>query len=88
MPSSKFDQFNITDVEYKKINGHAIETSILVPKAATDGNRPVPILVHFHGGGLVLGSRLFEPWFSNWYAEDSTYTEQKISDHSPLLQAH
>ncbi|GME26014.1 hypothetical protein GTA08_BOTSDO08395 [Neofusicoccum parvum] len=56
-----FKGFRIFDVPYKKVGSHPIQTSVLVPKEACKGPRPV--IVRFHGGGLVSGTRLHAPWF-------------------------
>ncbi|KAL5585718.1 hypothetical protein FOVSG1_013410 [Fusarium oxysporum f. sp. vasinfectum] len=61
---SKFEPFEITDVIYKEINGKAFTTSILVPKSLKSAS--APLLAHFHGGGLIVGDRMFEPWFPLW----------------------
>lgn len=46
-----FKAFRIFDVTYKVVDSHPIQTSVLVPKSACKG--PRPIIVRFHGGGLV-----------------------------------
>lgn len=46
-----FKGFKIFDVTYKVVKSHAIQTSVLVPRNACKGPRPV--IVRFHGGGLV-----------------------------------
>jgi hypothetical protein len=25
-----------------------------------------PVLVYWHGGGFIVGHRMYEPWWSNW----------------------
>lgn len=56
-----FKGFRIFDVPYKKVGSHPIQTSVLVPKEACKGPRPV--IVRFHGGGLVGAplAILFQP---------------------------
>ncbi|KAB2571388.1 putative carboxylesterase 15 [Lasiodiplodia theobromae] len=59
-----FKGFRIFDVTYKVVDSHPIQTSVLVPKSACKG--PRPIIVRFHGGGLVAGTRLHAPWFPSY----------------------
>jgi cephalosporin-C deacetylase-like acetyl esterase len=60
----KFDRFNITDLVFKTIGKTPLIASVLVPKTIPRGKRP--LLVHFHGGGLIVGDRLYETWFARW----------------------
>jgi cephalosporin-C deacetylase-like acetyl esterase len=46
-----FDSFNIHTTSYKKIGDHEIEVSVLIPKALKPGKHP--LIVKWHGGGLV-----------------------------------
>lgn len=48
---SKFDNFDIIQAKYKHVRGHGIRVDFLVPQASFPGKRPV--IVRFHGGGLV-----------------------------------
>lgn len=48
---TRFDSFNVYRTSYKKIGDHDIEAGILVPKDLKPGK--VPLIVKFHGGGLV-----------------------------------
>lgn len=69
MSSSKFDPFDRLDLTYKTINGHPLQATILTPK--TLRSKPAaayPTLVNWHGGGFVVGHRMYEPWFSPWLA--------------------
>ena len=51
--SPKFSSFSILQTEYKKVHDHGIRADLLIPKSITaEGKRPV--IVQFHGGGLVL----------------------------------
>ena len=50
-PETRFDSFNMYRTSYKVINNHPIDVGILVPKTFNPGRHP--ILVKFHGGGLV-----------------------------------
>lgn len=63
---AKFGAFDEIEVAYKTVSGTPLETSILIPKNAQ--NRECPVLVHFHGGGLMVGDKLFAPWFPLWLA--------------------
>lgn len=50
-PTNRFDSFHVYRTSYKKIGSHEIEVGILVPKDLKSGKHP--IMVKFHGGGLV-----------------------------------
>lgn len=52
--------FDLKDMVYKRIDGHKIQASVLVQKHSHPGKRPV--IVRWHGGGLVNGHRLFAQW--------------------------
>ena len=58
----KFSAFNVTDVNYKEVNGVGIAASILTPKDARSGTHPV--LVRWHGGCFITGHRMFPDWAS------------------------
>lgn len=61
----KFDSFNVIDVTYKTLNDHPFKVVVLVPKDI-DKSKPAPVLVKFHGGGMVFGERLYAPWWPPW----------------------
>lgn len=46
-----FSEFKVFDVTYKVVHDHPIQASVLVPRRSCKGPRPV--IVRFHGGGLV-----------------------------------
>jgi len=50
-PETRFDSFNIYRTSYKKASDQGIDIGILIPKNLKPGKHP--ILVKFHGGGLV-----------------------------------
>ncbi|GAB7346871.1 hypothetical protein MBLNU459_g1952t1 [Dothideomycetes sp. NU459] len=59
--TSKLEGFNRTDVTYKTVKDHTIETAILIPKSVAHPSGKRPLLVHFHGGFLIVGDKIFEP---------------------------
>lgn len=65
-----FREFKIHDVVYKTVDNHDIGLSILVPNALLSGahksEEKRPVIVRFHGGFLVGGSRLYTDWFPKW----------------------
>ena len=64
---SRFDHFRRIDLPYRHIKGIPLEATILVPKslvAKQDATHPV--MVRWHGGGFVVGHRMYEPWFAQW----------------------
>lgn len=50
-PETRFDSFTIHRTSYKEVNNQPIDVGILVPKSLKPGKHP--LLVKFHGGGLV-----------------------------------
>ena len=69
---ARFDRIVVT---YKTVHNTALEAFIFVPKtiSATDATT-APVLVHFHGGALILGTAP-EPFFlTDWFAPLSLLT--------------
>lgn len=67
---SRFENFTIINTTYKVVSGHAIGADFLIPKrllAAEDGSsKPRPVMLRFHGGGLVAGSSTSPKFFARW----------------------
>lgn len=55
---AQLDAFIRQEVSYKQLAGH--EASILLPKDVHQGI--CPLIVRWHGGGLVNGHRLYTEW--------------------------
>ncbi|KAK5806258.1 hypothetical protein VI817_000516 [Penicillium citrinum] len=72
---SRFETFSIISVDYKTVDGHKITVDVLYPKSLNDPSQehlvsvPRPVLLRYHGGGLIAGYSLFPPFFSPWYLE-------------------
>ncbi|RBQ66136.1 hypothetical protein FVER14953_21375 [Fusarium verticillioides] len=49
------DEFNVATFTYKEIEGQPVLLDLLVPKDLPSGE--MPLLIRFHGGFLVYGSR-------------------------------
>ncbi|KAF2676810.1 alpha/beta-hydrolase [Lentithecium fluviatile CBS 122367] len=62
---TRFDSFHVFRTPFKKIGDHDIEVGILVPKDLKPGKHP--LIVKFHGGGLVYGDCLFAKWIAAWF---------------------
>ncbi|KAJ8101952.1 Alpha/Beta hydrolase protein [Lipomyces tetrasporus] len=67
MASAKFSKFNISTTCFKKVGKHEIKADVLIPKTLSSGTYPV--IVRFHGGYMITGSRLFADWFPSWLVE-------------------
>ncbi|KAJ9615423.1 hypothetical protein H2200_001498 [Cladophialophora chaetospira] len=67
---SRYETFNLLKTPYKKVDSHEINVDILYPKLLTK-SPPTgsPILIRFHGGGLIAGSSLFPQFFGHWVLE-------------------
>ncbi|KAK0609283.1 hypothetical protein DIS24_g12356 [Lasiodiplodia hormozganensis] len=68
---SRFDNFRIFRATYKTVSSHALTTDVLVPlhllSTPPQPPRPSsPLLLRFHGGGLIAGSSLFPDFFAPW----------------------
>ncbi|GLA28126.1 hypothetical protein CBS147320_8371 [Aspergillus niger] len=77
---SRFDAFSIISVGYKTVSDHTITVDVLYPKSLNGPTQqqqqqqqllsvPRPVLLRYHGGGLIAGHSLFPPFFSPWYLE-------------------
>ncbi|KAI9035826.1 uncharacterized protein KD926_002855 [Aspergillus affinis] len=64
-------QFQILTTTYKTVHDHEITTDILIPPSLSTNTprTPRPILLRYHGGGLIAGSSLFPAFFNPWYLE-------------------
>lgn len=69
----RFREFDIHDVVYKTVNGCNIPASVLVRKSCRDGRHPV--IVRWHGGGLVNGHRLYGQWAAPYILEFARRTD-------------
>lgn len=73
---SRFDKFRIFRATYKTVSDHALTTDVLVPAhllldtssqpSSSSSSSPRPLLLRFHGGGLIAGSSLFPDFFAPW----------------------
>ncbi|KAI7969143.1 hypothetical protein EIK77_006048 [Talaromyces pinophilus] len=51
-PFNKLERFQVIQINYKVVSQHGIRADILVPQ--TDSRGKHPVIVRFHGGGLVF----------------------------------
>ncbi|KAL4874705.1 Alpha/Beta hydrolase protein [Aspergillus karnatakaensis] len=65
---SKFEVFDRKDLVYSTVADHPIQVSVFTPNdaPATDS---APVLVYWHGGGFIVGDRLYEGWWPDWLLE-------------------
>ncbi|KAL2817758.1 alpha/beta-hydrolase [Aspergillus cavernicola] len=67
---SRFSPFTRIDLTYRIIHGTPLEASILIPattpSAPRHHDKKHPVIVRWHGGGFVVGHRMYEPWFAQW----------------------
>lgn len=67
---SRFDDFNIFTTSYKEVDNHNISLNVLYEKGLSSSNNSTqPIILRFHGGGLVAGDSLFPDFFGQWLLE-------------------
>lgn len=68
MSLSRLELFDRVDFDFKIVYGHPLKTSILIPKNLQSSQRKsYPVIVNWHGGGFVVGDRLYEGWLPVWY---------------------
>ncbi|RYC79264.1 hypothetical protein BFJ63_vAg17859 [Fusarium oxysporum f. sp. narcissi] len=67
MSSIKCESFHEFEESYKTVNDCEIKASLFVPKQIS--KKVLPILVHFHGGGLVMGDKNYFPWWATWLVQ-------------------
>jgi len=70
MPEGEIKKFERVNAVYKTVDGIPFEVSMLVPRIVISSNEDSagsPILVHFHDGGLVLGTALEAHTLPKWY---------------------
>ncbi|PVH94686.1 alpha/beta-hydrolase [Periconia macrospinosa] len=65
-PETRLDGFNVYRTTYKTVGTHHIEAGILIPKNLPPG-RKYPLVVKFHGGGLIVGDCLYTPWIASFF---------------------
>ncbi|KAL4767521.1 alpha/beta-hydrolase [Aspergillus nidulans var. acristatus] len=72
---SRFDAFSIISVGYKTVGSHTITVDVLYSKSLNEPTQqhllsvPRPVLLRYHGGGLIAGYSLFPTFFSPWYLQ-------------------
>ncbi|KAJ5753915.1 uncharacterized protein N7511_008068 [Penicillium nucicola] len=71
----KLANLDLIQTTFKKVGDHEIRTDILIPQTPFDGQRPV--ILHFHGGGLVMGDSLFMDFWP-WWLSDLALQENAI----------
>lgn len=66
MPVSKLEPFDRVDLTFKTVNApRPLQASVLIPKGL-QSKLTYPTIVNWHGGGFVVGDRLYEGWFPRW----------------------
>lgn len=80
---SKFDAFERADLVYSTVASHEIWTSVFTPRKVAEEGRGgasvhVPVLVFWHGGGFIVGDRLYEPWWPDWLLEFASSQDAMI----------
>jgi hypothetical protein len=67
MSNSRFEPFDRVDLTYKTISGHPLEATVLTCKSLqSEVSTERPVLVHWHGGGFIVGHRMYDGWFALW----------------------
>ena len=62
---SALSQFSQLKTSYKSVADHQILAHVLIPNNTSNAGE-APLVVRFHGGGLITGSALFADWLAPW----------------------
>ncbi|KAM0713401.1 hypothetical protein Q7P37_010363 [Cladosporium fusiforme] len=73
LASEESPGFSVQDAVYKTVNGHEISASVLLQEPIQSGKHPV--IVRWHGGGLVNGHRLFAQWIAPYILDHARQTD-------------
>jgi acetyl esterase/lipase len=66
----RFGDFNVFTEVYKQIDNHDVLLNVLYQKGLfSSASTAQPIIIRFHGGGLVAGDSLFPDFFGHWLLE-------------------
>ena len=67
---SRVAPFTRIDLPYRIVNGVPLEATILIKSSISAlpraQDKKHPVMVRWHGGGFILGHRMYEPWFAEW----------------------
>jgi acetyl esterase/lipase len=67
MPVDFSAHFNRINLVYQTIDGIPLEAAVLIPKSLIpDPSTSHPVLVHFHGGALIVGTNPDPSFFAQW----------------------
>jgi cephalosporin-C deacetylase-like acetyl esterase len=84
--ATRFDSLHVYRTSYKKIVEHEIEVGILVPKDLKPEKHP--LMVKFHGGGLVSSAYTMTVGVHTFNVIISSYTNINTSTHLYPQNAH
>ncbi|KAK1836835.1 Alpha/Beta hydrolase protein [Podospora conica] len=69
MAADLLARFNRQDIVYKTVNDIPLSAAILTPKSlppSTTDQKKYPVIVHFHGGALIVGTNPDPAFTSQW----------------------
>ena len=66
---SRFDDFNVLTTSYKRIGQHDISLNVVYEKGLSSKSAAQPVIIRFHGGGLVAADSMFPDFFGFWLLE-------------------
>lgn len=71
---SRFDPFTLVDLPFRTVQNHSLDATLFIPthflsRSSSNHKQKCPVMVHFHGGGFILGHRRYEPWFAQWFLD-------------------
>ena len=66
---SRFDNFHVLTTPYKTVHSQPITLNVLYPKNLKISPNGQPILIRYHGGGLIAGASMFPDFVGRWLLE-------------------
>ena len=59
--------FDRIDLTFKTVNNYALQATVLVSKSLKPkSTAEYATIVNWHGGGFVIGDRMYEGWLPSW----------------------
>lgn len=70
-PNARFEKFDRVDLPFRILDEkYTLYTTVLTPKQlASNPDGQYPVMVHWHGGGFLVGHRMYEGWSAIWLLE-------------------
>lgn len=82
MAADLLARFDRQDLVYKTVNDTPLSVAILTPLSLTHNDvKTYPVIVHFHGGALVVGTNPDPAFTSRWYPPRPAFPQPTTLHH-------